>query len=85
MLTDAQVRGAEPAASPPKLFDERGLYLHVMPNGGKYWFFNFRFKGKHKTLALTPIAGLGPVVFSSERKQGSASFGSMPILTFSRL
>jgi integrase len=52
MLTDAQVRGAKASGSPRKLFDERGLYLHVMPNGGKYWRFNYRFKGKHKTLAL---------------------------------
>lgn len=52
MLTDAQVRAAKAGDSPRKLFDERGLYLHVMPNGGKYWRFNYRFKGKHKTLAL---------------------------------
>ena len=36
MLTDAQVRGAKARGSPRKLFDERGLYLHVMPNGGKH-------------------------------------------------
>jgi hypothetical protein len=52
MLTDAQVRGAKPSDSPRKLFDGRGLYLHVMPNGGRYWRFNYRFNGKHKTLAL---------------------------------
>ena len=52
MLTDAQVRGAKAAESPRKLFDARGLYLHVMPNGGKYWRFNFRFRGKCKTLSL---------------------------------
>ena len=52
MLTDAQVRGAKPADTPRQLFDTRGLYLHGMPNGGRYWRFNYRFKGKHKTLAL---------------------------------
>jgi len=52
MLTDAQVRAAKPSASPRKLFDERGLYLHVMPNGGRYWRFNFQINGRHKTLAL---------------------------------
>jgi integrase len=52
MLTDAQVRAARPSASPRKLFDARGLYLHVMPNGGRYWRFNYRFRGKNKTLAL---------------------------------
>jgi integrase len=52
MLTDTVVRSAKPSGSPRKLFDARGLYLHVMPNGGKYWRFNFRFNGKHKTLSL---------------------------------
>ena len=52
MLTEAQVRTAKPANCARKLFDARGLYLHVMPNGGKYWRFNFRFKGKYKTLSL---------------------------------
>jgi hypothetical protein len=52
MLTDAQVRAAKPSAAPRKLFDTRGLYLHVMPNGGRYWRFNYRVRGKHKTLAL---------------------------------
>ena len=52
MLTDAQVRSAQPSQSPRKLFDSRGLYLHVMPNGGKYWRLNYRFQGKYKTLAF---------------------------------
>jgi integrase len=52
MLTDAQVRSSKPSDSPRKLFDTRGLYLHVMPNGGRYWRFNYRFKGKNKTLPL---------------------------------
>lgn len=52
MLTDAQIRGLKPWAHPRKLFDGCGLYLHVMPNGGRYWRFNYRFKRKQKTLAL---------------------------------
>lgn len=35
-----------------KIFDGRGLYLLVMPNGGRYWRYNYRFGGKLKTLAL---------------------------------
>jgi transposase-like protein len=35
-----------------KIVDGRGLYLLVMPNGGRYWRYNYRFEGKHKTLAL---------------------------------
>lgn len=52
MLTDTQIRNAKPSDRPRKLFDTRGLYLHVMPNGGRYWRFNYRFNGKYKTLAL---------------------------------
>jgi integrase len=52
MLTDSQVRGAKPSERPRKLFDGRGLYLYVTPNGGRYWRFNYEFNGKHKTLAL---------------------------------
>jgi transposase-like protein len=35
-----------------KIFDGRGLYLLVMPNGGRYWRWNYRFDGKLKTLAI---------------------------------
>jgi transposase-like protein len=45
-------RGIEPQRYPRKIVDGRGLYLLVMPNGGRYWRYNYRFEGKHKTLAL---------------------------------
>lgn len=52
MLTDEQITGIRPPAHPRKLSDARGLYLHVMPNGGRYWRYNYRFNGKVRTLAL---------------------------------
>lgn len=52
MLTDVAVRNAKPTDKPYKLSDERGLYLHVMPNGGRYWRMNYRYADKQKTLAL---------------------------------
>lgn len=52
MLTDIAVRNTKAADKPYKLSDERGLYLHVMPNGGRYWRMNYRHIGKQKTLAL---------------------------------
>jgi hypothetical protein len=42
----------EPLRYARKVHDGRGLYLLMMPNGGRYWRFNYRFRGKHKTLAL---------------------------------
>ncbi len=35
-LTNLQIQGAKPADKPQKLFDEKGLYLLVQPNGGKW-------------------------------------------------
>jgi hypothetical protein len=35
-----------------KIFDGRGLYMLVTPNGGRYWRYNYRFEGKLKTVAL---------------------------------
>ncbi len=35
-----------------KISDGRGLYLHIMPNGSKYWRLKYRFWGKEKILAL---------------------------------
>jgi len=52
MLTDAKIRMLKPLRSPRKLFDGRGLYLLVAPNGGRYWRYNYRIDGKFKTLAL---------------------------------
>ena len=52
MLTDSQIRSAKPAGRARKLFDGGGLYLHIKPNGGRYWRYNYRFQGQEKTLAL---------------------------------
>ncbi len=32
--------------------DAQSLYLEVRPNGGKYWFWKYRFHGKERRLAL---------------------------------
>ena len=45
-------RDIKPLRYARKVSDGRGLYLLVMPNGGRYWRYNYRFNGKHKTLAL---------------------------------
>ena len=52
MLTDTAIRKAKPAAKPVKLADERGLYLLLHPNGGRYWRVKYRFAGKERLLAL---------------------------------
>ncbi|HET8555474.1 MAG TPA: integrase arm-type DNA-binding domain-containing protein [Rhodanobacteraceae bacterium] len=54
MLTASRIRNAKPKAKPCKLFDGRGLYLEVRPNGGKWWRYKYRRPGtrKENTLSL---------------------------------
>ena len=51
-LTDLEIKAAKPAAQVRKLIDGQGLQLWIMPNGGKYWRFEYRHLGKRKLLAL---------------------------------
>jgi integrase len=52
VFTDARYRGAKPSEKPYRLYDGSGLYLQVMPEGGKYWRWKYRLDGKEKVLAL---------------------------------
>jgi integrase len=65
MLTATAVKNAKPAHKPKKLFDERGLYLLVNPNGSRWWRFKYRFNGKEKLLSL----GVYPDVSLSEARE----------------
>lgn len=51
-LTDMKARNAKPSAKPYRLTDGLGMYLEVLPAGGKYWRLKYRFGGKEKRLAL---------------------------------
>jgi integrase len=59
-LTDVAIRKAkpginpkgEPTSKPYKVGDTGGLYLEVVPAGGKWWRFKYRYGGKEKRLAL---------------------------------
>jgi integrase len=52
VLTDSALRGLKPREAPFKLTDGGGLCVLVMPNGAKYWRYNYVLGGKAKTLAL---------------------------------
>ncbi|HDS3836891.1 TPA: integrase arm-type DNA-binding domain-containing protein [Legionella pneumophila] len=45
-------RNAKPEAKSYKISDEKGLFMHVTPQGNKYWRLKYRFDGKEKLLAL---------------------------------
>jgi integrase len=48
-LTDAKLRSL---AEPGRPWDGRGLYLEVLPAGGRYWRLKYRHGGKEKRAAL---------------------------------
>ena len=52
LLTDGQVRDAQPRDRPYKLRDGEGLYLLVAPNGSKQWRLRYRFGGRENMLSL---------------------------------
>jgi hypothetical protein len=66
MISEIRVRSAKAAEKPYKLTDARGLYLQVMPNGSRYWRFNYRFDGRQKTLAMGTYPDV-PLVRARER------------------
>jgi len=51
-LTDTAIKAAKHGPKPIKLFDERGLFLLLQPNGGKLWRLKYRILGKEKKLSL---------------------------------
>jgi integrase len=52
VLTEAAIRNAKSKEKPYKLFDERGLFMLVVPTGGRLWRFRYRHGGKEKLLSL---------------------------------
>lgn len=67
-LSDANVRNAKPRDKSYKISDGEGLFLFVMPSGGKYWRLKYYFAGKEKLLAL----GVYPKVTLAEARERRA-------------
>lgn len=51
-ITDIVVKTAKASGKTFRLSDERGLYLEVSLNGGKWWRLKYRFDRKEKRLSL---------------------------------
>lgn len=51
-LNNTAIKNLKPSKKPFKKSDEKGLYLLVHPNGGKYWQLKYRFSNKQKTLSF---------------------------------
>ena len=58
-LTDTSIRNAKPGSKPRKLYDGRGLFSIINPNGGKWWRFKYKFEGKEKLLSLGVYPDVG--------------------------
>lgn len=50
-LTDIAVKNLKAKDKPYRVYDGKGLYLQINPNGSKLWRHKYRFQGKEKLLA----------------------------------
>ena len=51
-LTDRNILHAKSKDKQYKIFDGKGLFVLIHPNGSKYFRWEYKFEGKRKTLAL---------------------------------
>jgi integrase len=51
-LTTAAINAAKSRKKPYKLTDGLGLYLQIMPSGGRLWRMNYRYAGQQRTLSF---------------------------------
>lgn len=77
-LTDAKLRSL---AQPGRYWDGGGLYLEVLPNGGRYWRLKYRHAGKEKRAALGvyPAVGLKLARERAEAARGVLTRGRDPV------
>lgn len=54
-LTVARIRNTKPREKPYKLYDGKGLYLHVMPTGSKLWKLKYTLAKREKCLSFGPF------------------------------
>ena len=51
-LTENTIQSARAREKRYKLYDESGLFLLIVPSGGKWWRIKYRFNRKEKQLSL---------------------------------
>jgi hypothetical protein len=67
---NARTNGLGEVRYPRKISFGRNLYLLVMPKGGRYWRYCYRYGGKRKTLALGTYPDV-PMVRARSRHQAA--------------
>lgn len=58
-LSVPTIRNAKPSEKRYKLHDTGGLYLLVVPTGGRLWRFDYRFEGRRKTISMGGFPEIG--------------------------
>lgn len=77
-LTELQCKNAKPTAKPYKLFDGKGLYLEVMPNGRKYWRLKYRHAGRETRMSFGPYGSAkDEVTLARARDAATAARGTL--------
>ena len=64
-LTNTSAKSAKPRDKTYRLSDEKGMYLEITPQGGKYWRLKYRVDGREKRLSL----GVYPTVSLAEARR----------------
>lgn len=70
MLNDTKVRNAKPREKSYKLFDERGLFLLVMPTGGRLWRLRYQMNDREKLISLGAYPDV-PLKRARERREAA--------------
>jgi hypothetical protein len=52
MLTDIAIKALKPGKKTRKVYDGHGLHVCVLPNGGKYWRWRYRYAGLEKLISF---------------------------------
>ncbi len=69
-LTQVAVKNAKPGAKPVRLFDGGGLYLEILPQGGRYWRLKYRVPGPNgKPLEKRLALGVYPEVSLADARE----------------
>ena len=72
-LTAEVIENVKPRETPYKLHDGGGMFLLVMPAGGKWWRIKYRFRGKQNQLSL----GVYPSVSLAEARARCADLRAL--------
>lgn len=68
-LTELACKNAKPKDKAHKLTDGDGMYLEILPAGGKYWRMKYRYLGKEKRLAIGVYPEIGLAEARSIREE----------------